>query len=277
MKKFKTILFLTIIPIQLLFSQVENLDFERITVENGLSQSTVYSICQDSLGFMWFGTQNRGLNKYDGYAFNVYLKQCTNNNSLSSNNISKLITAKDGNLYIGTWGGGLCVFDLIHNKFTNYKHIPDSNSISHNKAQTVFEDSEGIIWIGTESGGLNKFNPKTKLFKHYKNDPHNPNSISSNRIWDVKQENKDILWIATSNGICKFNKTREIFTCFAPDKNNNNSVSNSQVRTLFVDKTNKYIWIGTATGLDRLGFDNKQFKHFQFKLDNNKTNSINKI
>jgi ligand-binding sensor domain-containing protein len=41
------------------------LEFERITLEQGLSQSTIRSIFQDSKGFMWFGS-DCGLNRYDG-------------------------------------------------------------------------------------------------------------------------------------------------------------------------------------------------------------------
>ena len=57
-----------------IYGQEKEYVFERITVEDGLSQSTVYSILQDTKGFLWFGTQDRGLNKYDGYSFRNYFK-----------------------------------------------------------------------------------------------------------------------------------------------------------------------------------------------------------
>lgn len=53
------------------YQLVKNLRFERISLEQGLSQSTVFCILQDSQGFMWFGTED-GLNKYDGYNFTIY-------------------------------------------------------------------------------------------------------------------------------------------------------------------------------------------------------------
>lgn len=46
--------------------------FQHITQKNGLSQGSIMSIIQDKNGFMWFGTQS-GLNKYDGYEFEVFL------------------------------------------------------------------------------------------------------------------------------------------------------------------------------------------------------------
>ena len=61
----------------------QRIRFERISLEQGLSQSTVHAIFQDSEGFMWFGT-NDGLNKYDGYNFTVYRHAPENPHSLSN-------------------------------------------------------------------------------------------------------------------------------------------------------------------------------------------------
>ena len=52
-------------------SQKQNIRFEHLGTDQGLSQSNVICIFQDSRGFMWFGTRD-GLNKYDGYKFTVY-------------------------------------------------------------------------------------------------------------------------------------------------------------------------------------------------------------
>ncbi len=52
-------------------AQTSTLRFDRLSIEDGLSQSKINSIFQDQRGFMWFGTVE-GLNKYDGYTFTVY-------------------------------------------------------------------------------------------------------------------------------------------------------------------------------------------------------------
>src|ERR1035437_9208923 len=46
------------------FSQKQNINFEHLDINSGLSQNHVRCILQDSQGFMWFGTSD-GLNKYD--------------------------------------------------------------------------------------------------------------------------------------------------------------------------------------------------------------------
>ena len=78
--------------------------FERITTEHGLSQGTALSILQDSVGFMWLGTQD-GLNRYDGYEFRVYKHDPTDPSSLPSNWIEALAEDAAGDLWIGTQGG----------------------------------------------------------------------------------------------------------------------------------------------------------------------------
>ncbi len=68
-------IFLTILLILSLSTNVQaredTIRFDRISVEQGLSQHTPRAILQDKDGFMWFGTED-GLNRYDGYTFTIY-------------------------------------------------------------------------------------------------------------------------------------------------------------------------------------------------------------
>ena len=66
------------------YSQAPDLKFDHLTVEDGLSSNTVYSILQDSQGFMWFGT-SEGLNRYDGYTFKAYRHDPVDSTSISDN------------------------------------------------------------------------------------------------------------------------------------------------------------------------------------------------
>ena len=105
--------------------------FERISLEQGLSQSSVFCILQDSKGFMWFGTQD-GLNKYDGYSFTVYKNQLNDSTSLNWNYIRCFYEdRREGVLWVGTDNGGLNKFDLMTETFKHYTHSPDvHNSLS---------------------------------------------------------------------------------------------------------------------------------------------------
>ncbi len=86
--------------------------FMKLSVEQGLSQSTVFSILEDSRGFMWFGTRTGGLNRYNGYEFTAFKNNPQNKNSLSSNEVISLYEDFSGTLWVGTRNGGLNRFDL---------------------------------------------------------------------------------------------------------------------------------------------------------------------
>ena len=135
--------------------------FEHLSLEDGLSQSHVFAILQDSRGFMWFGTEN-GLNRYDGYRFTVYLQDPEEPASLSENNIRCLFEDRSGRLWIGTVEGGLNRFDPLEEQFFHYRNDPkDVSSLSNNRVWSIGEDGNGILWIGTLGGGLDRFDPES--------------------------------------------------------------------------------------------------------------------
>src|ERR1700761_1683176 len=92
--------FLFLLP-QSSFSQISDTRFRRISNEQGLSNSTVQCIFQDSRGFMWIGTID-GLNRYDGSSFVVYKTNPKDANSISDNNINYIYECADHKLWVGT-------------------------------------------------------------------------------------------------------------------------------------------------------------------------------
>ena len=94
-----------------LSAQEGNIRFDRITIEDGLSQSTIFSILQDRQGFMWFGTQD-GLNKFDGYKFTVYKHDPEDPTTISDNFVRAIFEDQDGTLWVGT-NGGLNKFEPV--------------------------------------------------------------------------------------------------------------------------------------------------------------------
>ena len=67
-----------------------DLRFERISIEDGLSQSSITALMQDRLGFLWVGTDD-GLNRYDGYRFETLRSSPNELNSLSNNRVRSLL------------------------------------------------------------------------------------------------------------------------------------------------------------------------------------------
>ena len=141
--------FLSFIPF--LSSAQENLFFDRLNVEDGLSDRTVYCIEQDSEGFIWFGTES-GLDRYDGYDIVPFMTDNGDNGTLYRKTVSCLHNDSCGRLWIGT-RCGLYIYDPIVPGFSEISPDIDSlNILRAGNIRTLFEDSGGIIWAGTREG-----------------------------------------------------------------------------------------------------------------------------
>lgn len=254
-------------------AQKQNLRFEHLGIDEGLSQSNVICILQDSRGLMWFGTRD-GLNKYDGYKFTVYKNKADDKNSISNNYIQAIKESKNGCLWIATRGGGLNRYDRQKNQFTSFKHDPKNKySISSDIVNAIWEDRQGNVWIGTEDGGLNMFDPGKNQFITYTYNKNDNNSLSDEFVRDILEDSEQNLWIATNNGgLNLFNRKNNTFTRFQHNENNRKSISGNNLYTMFEDSKHR-LWIGTnGSGLDMLNRETGEFYHF--KNDANNANSL---
>ncbi len=246
--------------------------FQRLTIENGLSQSSIFCILQDRRGFMWFGTED-GLNQYDGYKFKIYRNNPENLNSISYNNIKAIHEDRSGILWFGTYGGGLNRFDHEKEQFDHYQADPkDPKSLSNNFVTAICEDSSGNLWIGTENG-LNMLIPSANdessaTFTTYNADLSFPYSLSADRIKSIYEDSYGVLWIGTyGGGLNRFDHEKEQFDHYQADPKDPKSLSNNFVTAICEDSSGN-LWIGTENGLNMLiqsksGESAPSFVHFQ--------------
>lgn len=244
-------------------SQQQDLKFDHFGTGNGLSHSNVLCILQDSHGFMWFGTRD-GLNRYDGYAFNVYRNIAGDSHSLSSNYIQSICEDKQGNIWVATTGGGINRYNRQKNSFESYKHNNrNSNSLAADYVNYVFADSKGNIWAGTDGGGLDMLNPATGNFTHYRHNAGNTNSISDDFIRSITEDKQHNLWIGTINqGLDKFDVSANTFKHYTHNYNDATSISNNDVYFVFED-SHKQTWVGTnGGGLNLFDKEKGTFTHY---------------
>ncbi len=254
------------------FSQKQLIRFEHLSTDQGLSQSNVICILQDSRGFMWFGTRD-GLNKYDGYNFTVYKHEAGNPHSLSNNFIRAIIETRNGDVWIGTQGGGLCLYNRGKNRFTSFRYDPKNNSgISNDFVTSLLEDSNGNIWVGTEKG-LNLYDAAQKKFIHYTYNSSDNNSIADSYVRYVFEDSDHDVWVCTfSGGLNLFNRGKNTFTRFQYDGNNKKSISSNSVYTMFED-SRKRLWVGTNGGGLNL-FNKKSGEFVHYRHDNKSASGL---
>ncbi|MBL7191376.1 response regulator [bacterium] len=256
-------IFLLVLIPKIITAGKSEIKFERISIEHGLSQSSISCIFQDSRGFMWFGTED-GLNKYDGYDFTVYKPDPENPYSLSNNYVRAIFEDSEGMLWIGTEGGGLNKFDHEREIFINYQSSPeDSNSLSLNFVRAICEDKEGYLWIGTNGGGLDKFDKSSDRFIHFRSNPDSPGSISSDYILSLLVDYQGVLWIGTQRGLNKYNPDDDSFIAYTADSSETNKLSHDLVWTIFEDRESN-LWLGTdGGGLNRFDRERGLFYHYK--------------
>jgi len=218
--------------------------FEHITVEQGLSQSAVLSIAQDSLGFMWFGTKD-GLNRYDSKNIEIYRSKANDPKSLSSSiNINTLLVDSKGFLWVGTQHG-LNKYLADSDSFQQYLHqVNNPTSISNDVIRTLFEDNGGNIWVGTEKG-LNKILPNGE-FERIEIESFAKNGLTNDFIKAIYQDRQGVIWIGTTGGLARMTNSGKNyhFKFFVSDKNNTGSISGNDISAITEDKQGN-LWIGT--------------------------------
>lgn len=143
--------FLVLTVISALFPLTEELKFQHLSTDDGLSQSTIYAIEKDSSGFIWIATED-GLNRYDGYNFKIYRERRGDTTAIANNIIFSLAVDRRGILWAGTLSG-LSRFDARSEKFFTFRASGnDSSGIPSNDIRSLFVDSRDRLWIGTTAG-----------------------------------------------------------------------------------------------------------------------------
>ncbi|MDO6434895.1 two-component regulator propeller domain-containing protein [Flavitalea sp. BT771] len=123
-------------------------------IEQGLSNNSVISICQDHNGFLWIGTYD-GLNRYDGYAFKVFHNVIGDTNSLAINNIYAIEEDKSRNIWVGGQEG-LSVYNVLTAKFSKVRYASLSGTLEglHDNVHQVKAVRSNCIFVATQHNGL---------------------------------------------------------------------------------------------------------------------------
>lgn len=229
-----------------------------INNNQGLNKS-VKSVFKDKKGFYWIGT-DFGLNRFDSkfHLIKTYTHNPADKSSIGIGGVSAITGDTDGNLWFGTWGGGLHVMD----KSGKISHIPyseDNNvnpkAVANSCIMSLNFDQEGYLWIGLLNGTLDKFDPKSHTLEHIILGWHTFKSV----IHD------GTLWCPTSDGLFSINlKTRSKVRYSEMNKGLNSHVFSSVI----LDK-NQILWVGYDNGLSWVDLKQNKYEfHSVYEFEN---------
>ena len=233
------------------YAQYSNLKFENLDTSKGLSSSTCVDILQDQEGFLWFGTID-GINKYDGYDFEVYRNILDDPTSLSNNRITVITEDNLGRLWIGT-SNGLNVFDKNTEKFHKidlYQKRNDGLNFHEEINGLLYQKKKNILWVATKNGVTKlqldntQRNAYDKIkFSHFSNKANDPSSIDSNDVTAAVEDKKGNVWLVTKgNHLHKYIPSTNKFIRFPIDFQGSQYLSHLP-KQILIDKDGEF-WIG---------------------------------
>lgn len=249
-------------------------------------------ILEDSFGFIWIGTQ-QGLLKYDGYNYRLYDQKPFDTTSLSTNWITTLKEDKDGNLWVGTWGGGLNYFNQRTEKFVHYTGNKNQTiDISKSNISIIIVNDDESLWVGTQDQGLLHINFDSNGYADYKKytlsgDIEYENKTWNNSILTLFKDHNGKLWIGTrTKGLQFLDPLTDEIKEFVSGPQNPYSISNNTVSSICEDASCN-LWIGTGywmtpngKGLYKLNLKTEKIVHFEhnnidsFSLCSNNISSL---
>ncbi|MGX5817355.1 two-component regulator propeller domain-containing protein [Chitinophaga lutea] len=245
-RRLSTILFIVfIICICRVGGFAQHTAFNRLTIEQGLSDNAVLAIAQDGDGFMWLGTKN-GLNRFDGIRFLVYRNDPADSTSLINNNIIALYLDRRKQLWLGT-SGGLERYDRRRDAFEHIRLRPEGV----NNVYCVQEDREGNLWAGSSNGLflLHRGNPDSISAFH----SQGRDGIASELVRCVYEDRAGNIWVGTNDGLTRMYKENGRYrsVSYHHDPADPASLSADFISTIMED-TEGRIWIGTLhNGVNR--------------------------
>ncbi len=246
-------------------SLAQQSNFKNFSVGDGLAQSQVFTMLQDSRGFIWMGTRGGGINKFDGQKFVSF----TEADGLSSNYTICGVEDGQNNLWIGTdnglnkydgrnfeyyavreedqlpvtaiaslddvnyWIGttdGIYRFDGVQ-----FEKVLFDSPFRQGLIACFFQDSKGQWWIGGDAG-LGKVEGDS--IRHF----NTRNSLSENLVRSIAEDDSGRIWVGTYGGGINILDGDEI-TVYSLET----GLPDDIILTMMRDRDGK-MWIGSQNG-----------------------------
>jgi len=234
-----------------------------------LSSDRVTDIISDRRGHIWIATFGGGLNKLVTENINAndqsktlssnflrYRSSESSKFSLSDDKTINLFEDKDGNIWIGTFYGGLNKIDTINQKlssdkarFKYYLENKKISGISDNTVMAISQDFEGYLWIGTFGGGIDRLEIKTESFTNFSKISAPQNSFTDVEILSLFVDRSGILWAGShlGEGVTKIQKYYSKFESINSRSVGKLKLNDDVVWSLFKDSKDN-LWVGTYRG-----------------------------
>ncbi len=234
--------------------------FEHVSWEQGLSNTSVFSIVQDTLGFMWFATED-GLNRFDGYRCKVFRHDPTNAGSIAENSVKKLFVSPDGQLWVITRSGRLDRY-LAENE--TFVHVQWAHQASDKPpaVAALTADSAGHVFALTNHGVLFRFDLSTRQFvpfdrllvPYFKKHGLVPTTVHADRL--------GCFWVGTWQGLILLFPPKKTFRHFRAVNLSPEAPAGNIIMDIAEDAHGN-LWLATNNGVSYWDGEKGRFTHLR--------------
>ncbi len=251
------------------------LSYSEISLEQGLSQSTVTSIVQDSVGFVWIGT-NDGLNRYDGLSIKVYNYQRDKPSSISNGWINSMVYDAKGQLWIGT-NRGLNRYNFKTDSFEHvFQDTTKADTLSGLPDNYIFQistDSKNRLWVATQLGLVFTEDGKRFIKPSFLKLANFPTDFV-NLVYEDSNSN---LWIGLfRKGLVKISADFTSFEHYDKIEVDGEDLVLTDVVSVTEDPITGHFWVGSRQlGLHVFNPKTKKGRYYPHKVDEKSSLSVN--
>jgi len=218
----------------------QTINLNQFGIEEGLPQSSIYSMVQDRNGSIWVGTMN-GVSKYNGLNFENF----TRKDGLAENRVTASCLDNNGNIWFGHWSGGISMADLQTNKIAT-SQPPIIKLVKTINA--ILCDKQGVLWFATEGQGVLKYDHGNYSVLTHKD------GLAADVVSSLMEDKEGAVWIGTDNGISCWKSNKLVSLEL--------SLPTTHIRSLFCDSKGN-AWVGTFDqGLFRRDVATREVKSY---------------
>ncbi len=221
----------------------ENFQFQHYGVEDGLSQSRIEALFQDSRGYLWIGT-TKGLNKFNGSTFEIFTPSLdSTKSSIAHQSVYAITEDRNGNIWAGT-RNGVSKYNPQNKQFTNFTKVGDCEDCLAGSITKTFFEHPPYMYVGSNAG-LSRIHTETGAVKGWWHTENTQNIPDIYSIRDIKKLDNGELMLATHDGLVFYNIEKDEFRLVnqkdgLPDPGNG-------IQKLHRDSKGNY-WLAMASG-----------------------------
>ncbi len=222
------------------------------------SPNDIWSVIIDTKGNIWLGTL-KGVVQFDGESFTSFplpkARVSDTTTILSYDRISCILEDKNGILWFGTDGFGICRYDPAADAAGQepFSHLTTEDGLCDNNVADLLEDSEGNIWIGTMFGGLCRYkgSPASDQGSRFTNFTRDV-VIEGDEVYGLYEDKLGRIWFAAENqGVYHYDpwkkhSGKDAFTKF----NEADGLKTGGIICFYEDREGRF-WLGGWGGLFR--------------------------